>query len=144
MSQNDKYKVNGVQSHPKRVPLHRQKVLDALNEPGKKRYWMGESAGRREQFELAGWHAVQDKNADTSDKDMAGGRHAGSEVRRTVNKGVDATFRTSVLMEIDEDLYMQDFEDQQKMIDRSEEGLDPAKNPGFQKSSYGSLKKELE
>jgi len=141
MDNNEKYKVNGTNKHPVRVPLHKQRSLVVADRPGYKRYIMNDTPGRREKFELAGWTAVEDHKANYCDADLNKGKHLGSELRLTVNSDIRAACNTAIVMEIPEELYQEDYKDQQAVINSKESAVNPA-NQSVNGSTYGALTKE--
>lgn len=143
MSEHDKHKVNGTQTHKKRTPLHQQQPLMVQEKPGYKLYVMNNKRGEREKFERAGWTACTDKSLNQSDVHVKNGAQAGSELIINVNQDPMAACHTATVMEIPEALYNEDFMDAMLQIDKSEEALDPSKNR-INGSSYGVLKKEFE
>ena len=143
MSENDKYKVNGTQHVKKRIPLHAQKPLMVKERPGYRRYIMNDLPGARERFELAGYTAVKDKADNLCDKDASKGAHVGSDLKITVNKGLNAPCQTATVMEIPIEWYEEDCKIAQAKITESEEALDPAKH-SVHGSKYGHLQKETD
>src|ERR1700679_777663 len=143
MSDNDKYKVNGVQQVKKRVPLHAQKPLMVAPREGYRRYIMNDVPGARERLELAGYTAVKNKADNLCDKDASKGSHLGSDLKITVNKGLNAPSVTATVMEIPIEWYEEDAAAAQAKINKDEEVLDPAKH-SVHGSKYGSLQKETD
>ena len=143
MSKNDKYKINGTQQVKKRVPLHAQKPLMVKERPGYRRYIMNDVPGARERFELAGYTAVKVKADNLSDKYVSKGAHIGSDLKITVNKGLNAPCATATVMEIPQEWYDEDCAVAQAKISESEEALDPSKH-SVHGSKYGSLQKETD
>lgn len=140
-NQDDKYKVNGQATHPKRVPIHQQKSLSAKTRTGFVRRIVNEELGRVESFKMAGWTVVEGRNENDSDIRAQNGTQLGTEVRYVVNRDHQARCSTAVLMEIPEELYNEDYLEQQKDIAANEAGLDPQK--AMQRGAdYGSMQLE--
>ena len=135
---NDKYKINGQDSHPKRVPIHKQKMMSAVKKVGFVPRIVNEEPGRVEAFKKAGWAIVTEKDRNNSDPRIQNGTSIDSAVRYVVNKDPGAKSHTAVLMEIPEEHYDADFLDQQNEIEEKERQLDP-KNSKQQGADYGNM-----
>ena len=116
-------------NRPKRIPLHRRRVLEAAANPGFKRRWVNEELGAIDAYRDAGWVPVVG-DEDISDKRAQTESTVGSVVRRVVNKDPNASAKTAILMEIPEDLYAEDQAAKQKEVDRVEASYDPKKFEG--------------
>lgn len=112
---------------PQRTPLHKQRALTATHREGWERRYVNESPDRIESYMLAGWTPVMDKNANSSDERAQSESQLGSVVRKVVNKDINSSCRTAILMEIPKELYDEDQKDKQKEIDRIEASYDPSK-----------------
>jgi len=143
MNDSNKYKVNGEQHAVKRVPLHAQKPLMVQERPGYRRYIMNDVPGARERFEKAGYTAVTVKSDSLCDKDITKGSHMGSELKLTVNRGLNAPSQTATVMEIPLEWYEEDQNAAQAVINENESALNPAKNR-VHGSTYGSFSKDKE
>lgn len=126
-------------NRPKRVPLHKQRVLEARPRPGFVRRWVNEELGAIEAYMAAGWKPVEG-DEDASDARVQNGSAVGSVVRRVVNRDPNASAKTAVLMEIPEDWYNEAQAEKQAEIDSKEESLDPRKR-NQDGADYGSMKK---
>lgn len=110
-------------NRPTRVPLHKQNVFTAEQRDGFKRYWVNETPGMVESYQLAGWNLVAD-GTKTHDQLSQVESQMGSVVRRVVNKDPQAPCKTAVLMEIPIQLYEEDQADEQRRIDEIEQSFD--------------------
>lgn len=111
-------------TRPKRVPLRKQKILDAKPRPGYVRRWVNDEFGRIAAFKAAGWTPVVG-DEDASERRAQDESKFGTAVIRVVNRGSTARANIAVLMEIPEELYEADQIAKQEELDRTEKALDP-------------------
>lgn len=125
-------------NRPKRVPLHKRKVLAAPEIPGYVVRYVNESYGRVEAFLEAGWTFVENSSKDASEVGTNGSA-VGSLHRVVVNKDPMSSAKTAVLMKIPEDIYFEAQLDKQAENDDTEAQLDP-KRMSQEGTHYGEMK----
>lgn len=102
---------------PKRVPLHRQNIIQANTREGYVRRMVNDVDDRIERFKLAGWSPVE--NESVGDPHAADPSSVGSMTVKSVGQGTKA-----VLMEIPKDIYDEDQKDKQGRVDTLEAAME--------------------
>lgn len=123
-------------TRPKRVPIHKRKILDAPQREGYVRRFVNDELGRIQMFLEAGWTFVCSENT-VREKRAQDASNLGSAERVVVNRDPHARSNTAVLMEIKEEWYNESQAYMQDQVDRTEASYDPAKMQGV----YGEFKK---
>jgi len=121
---------------PRRKPLYEATSQRELLRPGFVRRVVNDAPGRVERFIEAGWSVVE--NDVHTNQRMQDGKSMTREVRFHVNQDPFATAHSGILMEIPEEIYQEDLEAQQKLIDANEEMMKPKHMRG---ADYGVFEK---
>jgi len=135
-------KVIRAKNRPERRPLHRRRLLDAKPRAGFVRRWVNEEIGAAEAYEEAGWAVVLEDGADTSDKRVQEASQMGSVIRRVVNKSVQASTKTAILMEIPEEYYKEDKAEIHRDLDEKEMSWNPDEIKKRNPQLYGNMTKK--
>ena len=118
--------IKRAKSRPKRVPLTKQKTLNAHERPGYKLRWVNIEEDRIERFKKAGWSPVVGKSKLDED---AKSHESNYDSDNTVIKhvGGERSKTRAMLMEIPEEYYKEDQDAKQKRVDEIEDSYSPAK-----------------
>lgn len=122
-----------------RVPLHKQRFINALERPGYYRKFVLEDRQEIQKHILAGYSVVGVDALDVDDT-MKQVMSVDGTARIQINKRPDAAIKYAVLMEIPLEHYQEDYNEEQKINDAQMAAIDPTKGK-VANVDYGHLRR---
>lgn len=115
-----------VEQPRKRIKLGTRNILTAPKRPGYVRRFVNDKGDRIQMFKDAGYSIVDDNNVQVGDPKVGKAGKIGGSVSAPIGGG-----RRTILMEIPEELYNEDYKEKQDKIDKVESEIQRnSKNPG--------------
>ena len=121
-----------------RVPVHKAKLLKAVEIPGFRTYIVNDLPGRIDMFKAAGWEHVYGEEKNLSDQTAQSVSQQGSPVRYRVNIRPDSPCQWGYLMKLPLELWEQDQAELQAERDQKMAEIDPTKY-AINGADYGKL-----